>query len=59
MLEGLIFDCPFGNEEYDCPFSDIHKKSSKEWIESLRKMDIAETKILMRIHAKCLNRRES
>jgi hypothetical protein len=58
MIEGLIFKCPFEDEEFDCPFAIIRQWKKKERIEMLQRLSEDERHIMYLHHSRCLRKRE-
>lgn len=59
MITGLIFNCPFNEEEYDCPFSEIRKKPIMERLKCFNSLNITESNKMLIKHSNCLRKRES
>ena len=55
---GLLVDCPYESNPVDCVFCDMRKKPLKERIEWCMELGIEEIQSIIRVHQKCLARRE-
>jgi hypothetical protein len=58
MIEGLIFKCPFEDEECDCPFLDLRKLENNKKIEELQSLSEKERGKKYAHHMRCLRKRE-
>ena len=55
---GLLFGCPFQDEDRDCPLNKLRKLSIEDRMENIKNMSIKELKELEEHHKHCLNERE-
>jgi hypothetical protein len=54
---GLVFCCPFLNENKSCPFREIRGNEKKERIQLLKSLTETQKISLYRLHLMCFNKR--
>lgn len=57
-LEGLLFKCPFLEQEITCPFLEIRELSIEERLQYYNRLTFDEKLHLQILHQKCLIQRE-
>ena len=58
LLNGLIFKCPFQEEDKSCPFTSLRKMDVTSRFIYLNNLSPEEKEKLIQHHKQCLNRRE-